>query len=67
MLSIALSVKERVSQLQLKASYSTNERARLLDVPGKQLEDFETVRDYGCHSDLKLLAKIKVIYKTSMD
>jgi transcriptional regulator with XRE-family HTH domain len=66
-LSIALSVKKNVSQLQLKAGYSMNEGARLLDVSQKQLEDIETVRNYGCHLDLELLAKIKAVYKTSMD
>ena len=30
-------------------------------------EDIETVRNYGCHLDLELLAKMKVIYKASMD
>ncbi len=33
----------------------------------KQLEDIETIRNYGCHLDLELLAKMKVIYKTSLD
>jgi len=44
-----------------------NEGARLLGVSRKQLEDIETARNYGCHLDLELLAKMKVIYKTSMD
>ena len=38
-----------------------NEGASLLAVSRKQLEDIETVRNYGCHLDLELLAKIKVI------
>ena len=44
-----------------------NEGARLLGVSRKQLEDIETARNYGCHLDLELLAKMKEIYKTSMD
>ena len=44
-----------------------NEGARLLGVSRKQLEDIETIRNYGCHLDLELLAKMKVIYKSSMD
>lgn len=44
-----------------------NEGARLLGVSRKQLEDIETIRNYGCHLDLELLAKMKVIYKASLD
>lgn len=44
-----------------------NEGARLLGVSRKQLEDIETLRNYGCHIDLELLAKIKVIYEVSLD
>ena len=44
-----------------------NEGARLLGISRKQLEDIETIRNYGCHIDLEILAKMKVIYKASMD
>lgn len=44
-----------------------NEGARLLGVSRKQLEDIETRRNYGCHIDLELMAKIKVIYDCSLD
>ena len=44
-----------------------NEGARLLGISRKQLEDIETIRNYGCHLDLELLAKMKVIYKASLD
>ena len=44
-----------------------NEGAPLLAVSRKQLEDIETIRNYGCHLDLELLAKIKVIYRKSLD
>lgn len=64
---ITVAVKKNVRQLRLNAGYSMNEGARLLGVSRKQLEDIETIRNYGCHLDLELLAKLKVIYKASMD
>ena len=64
---ITVAVKNNVRQLRLNAGYSMNEGARLLGVSRKQLEDIETIRNYGCHLDLELLAKLKVIYKTSLD
>ena len=64
---ITVSVKKNIRALRLKAGYSMNEGARLLGISRKQLEDIETVRNYGCHLDLELLAKMKVIYKTSLD
>lgn len=39
----------------------------MLGVSRKQLEDIKTIRNYGCHLDLELLAKMKVIYETSLD
>jgi hypothetical protein len=36
-------------------------------VSRKQLENIETIRNYGCHLDLELLAKMKLIYQTSLD
>jgi len=64
---ITVAVKRNVRQLRLSAGYSMNEGARLLGVSRKQLEDIETIRNYGCHLDLELLAKMKVIYNTSLD
>ena len=64
---ITVAVKKNIRQLRLNAGYSMNEGARLLGVSRKQLEDIETIRNYGCHLDLELLAKMKVIYKTSLD
>jgi transcriptional regulator with XRE-family HTH domain len=64
---ITVTVKKNVRQLRLNAGYSMNEGARLLGISRKQLEDIETIRNYGCHLDLELLAKMKVIYKASMD
>lgn len=64
---ITVAVKRNIRQLRLNSGYSMNEGARLLGVSRKQLEDIETIRNYGCHLDLELLAKIKVIYKASLD
>ena len=64
---ITVTVKRNIRQLRLNAGYSMNEGARLLGISRKQLEDVETVRNYGCHLDLELLAKIKVIYNASLD
>ena len=64
---ITVAVKRNVRQLRLQAGYSMNEGARLLGVSRKQLEDIETIRNYGCHLDLELMAKMKVIYRASLD
>jgi len=64
---ITINVKRNIRRLRLYKGYSMNEGASLLGVSRKQLEDIETVRNYGCHLDLELLAKIKVIYGISMD
>lgn len=64
---ITVAVKKNIRQLRLSAGYSMNEGARLLGVSRKQLEDIETIRNYGCHLDLELMAKMKIIYKTTLD
>ena len=64
---ITIDVKRRIRQLRLQKGFPMNEAASLLGVSRKQLEDIETVRNYGCHLDLELLAKIKVIYGVSLD
>ncbi|MXX07454.1 MAG: helix-turn-helix transcriptional regulator [Gammaproteobacteria bacterium] len=64
---IALDVKKNIRDLRLKAGYSMNEGARLLNISRKQLEDIETGRNYGCHIELELLAKIKAVYGASID
>ncbi len=64
---ITVLVKRTIRKLRIDAGHSMNEGARLLGVSRKQLEDIETIRNYGCHLDLELLAKIKIIYRTSLD
>ena len=65
--SVTLNAKKNIRLLRLARGYSMNEGARLLSVSRKQLEDIETARNYGCHLDLELLAKVKVIYDISLD
>ena len=43
------------------------EGSRLLGVSRKQLEDIETIRNYGCHLEIEVLAKVKVVYNVSID
>ena len=64
---ITVLVKRTIRKLRIDAGHSMNQGAQLLDVSRKQLEDIETIRNYGCHLDLELLAKIKLIYHTSLD
>lgn len=64
---LTVTVKKNVRQLRLDAGYSMNEGARLLGISRKQLEDIETIRNYGCHIDLEVLAKMTVVYEASLD
>lgn len=64
---LTIRIKEQVRRLRLLAGYSMGEGSRLLGVSRKQLEDIETTRDYGCHLEIELLAKVKVVYNVSID
>jgi transcriptional regulator with XRE-family HTH domain len=64
---LTIRVKEHIRRLRLDAGYSMTEGSNLLGVSRKQLEDIETTRDYGCHLEIELLAKIKVVYSVSLD
>ncbi len=64
---VTIDVKKNIRKLRLEAGYSMNEGAKRLNISRKQLEDIETGRNYGCHVELELLAKIKVIYGASVD
>jgi transcriptional regulator with XRE-family HTH domain len=64
---LTVSMKERVRRLRLDAGYSMTKGSELLGVSRKQLEDIETTRDYGCHLDIELLAKVKLVYNASID
>lgn len=64
---LTVGMKERVRRLRLDAGYSMTKGSQLLGVSRKQLEDIETSRDYGCHLDVELLAKVKLVYKVTID
>ena len=64
---LTIRIKEQVRRLRLLAGHSMAEGSRLLGVSRKQLEDIETTRDYGCHLEIELLAKVKVVYNVSLD
>jgi transcriptional regulator with XRE-family HTH domain len=64
---LTVTVKQNIRQLRRGAGYSMNEGARLMGISRKQLEDIETIRNYGSHIDLEILAKMTVIYKVSLD
>ena len=65
--ALTIQVKQRIRRLRLIAGYSMSDGAKLLGISRKQLEDIETTRDYGCHLELELLAKVKMIYQVSID
>ena len=60
-------VKGSIRRLRLDAGFSMTKGSELLGVSRKQLEDIETTRDYGCHLDIELLAKIRLAYNASLD
>ena len=62
-----LVVKANIKALRKKAGFKMNDGAALLGVSRKQLEDIETTRNYGCHIDLELLAKVCALYHTTAD
>ena len=60
--------KYRIILFDQRGSGQSTPHARLEDNNTAALiEDIETIRNYGCHLDLEILAKIKAIYKTSLD
>jgi len=63
---ITVSVKKNIRELRLNAGYSMNEGARLLGISRKCLEDIETLRNYGAHLDLEILAKYAIIYSVAV-
>jgi transcriptional regulator with XRE-family HTH domain len=64
---LTIRIKGQIRRLRLLAGNSMAEGSRLLGVSRKQLEDIETTRDYGCHLEIELLAKVKVVYNVSLD
>lgn len=64
---LTVTIKRNMRQMRLDAGHSMNVGARLLGISRKQLEDIETIRNYGCHIDLEILAKMAVTYKVPME
>ena len=64
---LTIRIKGQIRRLRLLAENSMAEGSRLLGVSRKQLEDIETIRDYGCHLEIEVLAKVKVVYNVSID
>tara|TARA_R110000772_G_scaffold32454_1_gene79434 strand:+ start:245 stop:505 length:261 start_codon:yes stop_codon:yes gene_type:complete len=61
-----LEIKASLRNLRLEAGFSMNRGAELLRVSRKQLEDIETVRNYGCHVDAEVMGRATMIYDTDM-
>lgn len=64
---ITVATKENMRNLRKNAGYSMNQGAELFGISRKQLEDIETLRNYGSHIDLEILTKASVVYKTSIN
>ena len=60
---ITVETKKNIRDLRLNAGHSMNKGAALLLVSRKQLEDIEAIRNYGCHIDLEVLARVASVYK----
>lgn len=56
------SMKKLLKTARLEYGLSMMEAAERLGVNRKQLEDFETFRNYGCHVDLAWLLKAAIAY-----
>lgn len=61
-----IAVKARLRELRLNAGYSMNKGAAKIGLTRKMLEDLETVRNYGSHIELEILAKISIVYSVSV-
>ena len=59
---LTLVAKANMKAIRKRAGHKMVAGAALLGVSRKQLEDIETIRNYGCHIDLELIAKFSSIY-----
>lgn len=62
-----LVVKANIRAVRKAAGHKMKPGAAILGVSRKQLEDIETSRNYGCHIDLELLAKVCALYHITAD
>ena len=64
---VTVVAKKNIKGIRRGRGHSMNESAFLLGVSRKQLEDIETLRNYGCHLDLEIITKICVVYDISAE
>lgn len=62
-----LEVKKTLRALRLGAGHSVNKGAEVLNVSRKQLEDLETVRNYGCHVDVEVIGLACRMYNVDFE
>lgn len=58
-------IKDRLFALRINKGLSMSEGATLLGISRKQLEDIETLRNYGRHIDVDLLIMYMCAYKVT--
>lgn len=63
---VTLVAKAKIKALRIESGHKMIAGAKLLGVTVKQLEDIETTKDYGCHIDLEILAKVSAVYYASI-
>jgi len=59
--------KRNIRRLRLLAGYSVYKGADILGLSRKQMEDVETIRNYGCYLSLDLLVRVCKAYNTDLD
>ena len=59
---MTVELKKNLKQARLNAGLAMMPAATKLGISRKQLEDIETIRNYGCHIDVELVAKCSFHY-----
>ncbi len=62
-----LELKATLRRLRKDAGHSMNKGAELLGISRKQLEDLETIRNYGCHVDAETMGLASRMYGTKFN
>ena len=55
-------VKTNIKFYRKMKSLKMNEASTKLGISRKQLEDYETLRNYGAHVEIEVLAKMALVY-----
>lgn len=55
-------IKERIKAARIASGMNMNVAAEALGISRKQLEDIETLRNYGSHVEIEMLAKMSILY-----